>query len=60
MSVGELFILGFFGKAIPVWLRQFAARLYGEFRNLSLKSVGSLVSTCSWPTKLVAFPALCD
>ena len=28
MSVGELFILGFFGKAIPAWLRQFAAR-YG-------------------------------
>jgi beta-glucosidase-like glycosyl hydrolase len=28
MSVGELFILGFFGKAIPTWLRQFAAR-YG-------------------------------
>jgi beta-N-acetylhexosaminidase len=28
MSVGELFILGFFGKAVPTWLRQFAAR-YG-------------------------------
>ena len=28
MSVGELFILGFHGKAIPAWLRQFAAR-YG-------------------------------
>jgi beta-N-acetylhexosaminidase len=28
MSVGELFILGFFGKAIPAWLRHFAAR-YG-------------------------------
>ena len=28
MSVGELFILGFFGKAIPVWLHEFAAR-YG-------------------------------
>src|SRR3981189_1932495 len=28
MSVGELFILGFFGKTIPAWLRQFAAR-YG-------------------------------
>ena len=28
MSVGELFILGFFGKAVPEWLRQFADR-YG-------------------------------
>jgi beta-N-acetylhexosaminidase len=28
MPVGELFILGFFGKAIPAWLREFAAR-YG-------------------------------
>jgi len=28
MRVGELFILGFFGKAVPVWLKQFAAR-YG-------------------------------
>ncbi len=28
MRVGELFILGFFGKAVPVWLQQFAAR-YG-------------------------------
>lgn len=26
MSVGELFILGFYGKAIPGWLREFAAR----------------------------------
>jgi beta-N-acetylhexosaminidase len=28
MSVGELFILGFYGKVIPAWLRQFASR-YG-------------------------------
>lgn len=28
MRVGELFILGFFGKTVPVWLQQFAAR-YG-------------------------------
>src|SRR5437762_7719296 len=28
MPVGELFILGFFGKTIPAWLREFAAR-YG-------------------------------
>ena len=28
MRIGELFILGFFGKTVPVWLRQFAAR-YG-------------------------------
>jgi beta-N-acetylhexosaminidase len=28
MSVGELFILGFYGKVIPAWLKQFAAR-YG-------------------------------
>jgi len=28
MPVGELFILGFFGKAIPAWLREFAGR-YG-------------------------------
>src|SRR5882672_7686989 len=28
MSVGELFILGFYGKVIPAWLRHFAAR-YG-------------------------------
>jgi beta-N-acetylhexosaminidase len=28
MSIGELFILGFFGKTIPVWLSEFAAR-YG-------------------------------
>jgi beta-N-acetylhexosaminidase len=28
MRIGELFILGFFGKAVPVWLKQFAAR-YG-------------------------------
>ena len=28
MQVGELFILGFFGKTIPDWLKQFAAR-YG-------------------------------
>jgi beta-N-acetylhexosaminidase len=28
VQVGELFILGFFGKTIPDWLRQFAAR-YG-------------------------------
>src|SRR3979490_768676 len=28
IHVGELFILGFFGKAVPAWLRQFAAR-YG-------------------------------
>src|ERR1043166_6257764 len=26
MDVGELFILGFFGKSIPDWLREFAAR----------------------------------
>src|SRR5712672_831912 len=26
--IGELFILGFFGKVIPEWLKQFAAR-YG-------------------------------
>jgi beta-N-acetylhexosaminidase len=28
MRVGELFILGFFGKTVPAWLAQFAAR-YG-------------------------------
>lgn len=28
MPVGELFILGFFGKTVPDWLKQFAAR-YG-------------------------------
>lgn len=28
MSVGELFILGFFGKTVPAWLKEFAAR-YG-------------------------------
>jgi beta-N-acetylhexosaminidase len=28
MPIGELFILGFFGKTIPVWLREFAGR-YG-------------------------------
>lgn len=28
MPIGELFILGFFGKTIPVWLKEFAAR-YG-------------------------------
>jgi beta-N-acetylhexosaminidase len=28
MSIGELFILGFFGKSVPGWLREFAAR-YG-------------------------------
>ena len=28
MQVGELFILGFFGKTIPAWLTEFAAR-YG-------------------------------
>ena len=28
MSIGELFILGFFGKTIPAWLFEFAAR-YG-------------------------------
>ena len=28
MPVGELFILGFYGKVIPAWLKQFAAR-YG-------------------------------
>ena len=28
MQVGELFILGFFGKTIPAWLKEFAAR-YG-------------------------------
>lgn len=26
MQIGELFILGFFGKTIPDWLKQFAAR----------------------------------
>ena len=26
MSIGELFILGFFGEAVPDWLRDFAAR----------------------------------
>ena len=26
MSIGELFILGFFGKTIPEWLKQFAGR----------------------------------
>jgi beta-N-acetylhexosaminidase len=26
MSIGELFILGFFGKTIPAWLNEFAAR----------------------------------
>ena len=28
MQIGELFILGFFGKTVPVWLKEFAAR-YG-------------------------------
>ncbi len=28
MQIGELFILGFFGKSVPVWLKEFAAR-YG-------------------------------
>lgn len=28
MSIGELFILGFFGRTVPEWLKQFAAR-YG-------------------------------
>ena len=28
MQIGELFILGFFGKAVPAWLREFAGR-YG-------------------------------
>ncbi len=28
MRIGELFILGFFGKTVPAWLEQFAAR-YG-------------------------------
>jgi beta-N-acetylhexosaminidase len=28
MQVGELFILGFFGKAVPAWLKEFATR-YG-------------------------------
>src|SRR3954470_18293597 len=28
MPIGELFILGFFGKRVPVWLREFAGR-YG-------------------------------
>ena len=28
MQIGELFILGFFGKSVPAWLKQFAAR-YG-------------------------------
>src|SRR5258705_10815342 len=28
MSVGELFILGFFGKTLPAWLKEFAVR-YG-------------------------------
>ncbi len=28
MPIGELFILGFFGKVVPEWLQQFAAR-YG-------------------------------
>jgi beta-N-acetylhexosaminidase len=28
MRIGELFILGFFGKTVPVWLKQFATR-YG-------------------------------
>ena len=27
-DIGELFILGFFGKTIPVWLKEFAGR-YG-------------------------------
>ena len=26
MPIGELFILGFFGKNVPDWLKQFAAR----------------------------------
>src|ERR1700752_1130529 len=26
MQIGELFILGFFGKTVPGWLREFAAR----------------------------------
>src|SRR4030095_14481931 len=26
MPIGELFVLGFFGKTVPVWLKQFAAR----------------------------------
>ena len=28
MHIGELFILGFFGKTVPAWLKEFAAR-YG-------------------------------
>ena len=28
MQIGELFILGFFGKTLPAWLREFAER-YG-------------------------------
>jgi beta-N-acetylhexosaminidase len=26
MPIGELFVLGFFGKTVPVWLKEFAAR----------------------------------
>ena len=28
MTIGELFILGFFGKTVPSWLKEFAGR-YG-------------------------------
>ena len=34
MQVGELFILGFHGKIVPDWLKEFAARFGFSVKNV--------------------------
>ena len=50
MQVGELFILGFFGKTIPDWLKQFAGRYgLGGVILFDYRSARSNTTTTSIP-----------
>jgi beta-N-acetylhexosaminidase len=70
MQVGELFILGFFGKTVPDWLKQFAARFglggvilfdYSvrtrQYDN-NIESPGQLRALCAEIARLPSSPLL--
>ena len=53
MSIGELFILGFFGKAVLGWLRDFAGRFgLGGVTCSTIRSArGSTTTTSNLPSR---------